>query len=437
MLNMTTMQAVPKSADDALKAGDIVTAVQMAWEAQRARRYQEAADIYSRVIDQDIDQHDARRGLAESLYYLGRFEEAWKAISYALAAEPNHASGQNFAGMILHNLGREEEAGFRYKRAAQLAPTMHDVQWNLALWKLARCNNDEDPWTWREAWAGYEWRKTINGRLRTVIPEWSIDDAKKCQHLVVWAEQGLGDTIMFSRFLKQLREIAPDTMITLEVQPPLTSLMHDFPYVNEVTCQQPYSDFPGSPDRQIALASLVHALRIVGPRTVSGAAYLKADPLPMVREQKARVGFCWKGSPSHANDQHRSIPREAIAALWGIEGVEAYSLQLGDVPAPGEPIIPLTSPLLADTARLIASLDMVVSADTMIAHLAGALGKPVLNLLPFNPDFRWFNSGDRTIWYDSMVLIRQMRGEDWPAVIERVAAELPEYIQEVRRGRNQ
>jgi hypothetical protein len=175
---------------------------------------------------------------------------------------------------------------------------------------------------------------------------------------------------------------------------------------------------------------------------------MKADP--DLREQwrerlagnrKFKVALAWAGSAVNKNDRHRSMPLSALGPLAAVDGVEFYTLQFGkpaeEVASPpaGMRLIDHTSQIrdFADTAALLPELDLVICVDTALAHLAGAMGRPVWVLLQFTPDFRWLLEGRTTAWYPSMRLFRQKKFGDWAEVIEGVAAELGEYVEKNRR----
>lgn len=282
-----------------------------------------------------------------------------------------------------------------------------------------------------EGWKEYEWRWRAGGvsPVQFRQPQWdgSRLDGRR---ILLWAEQGLGDTIQFIRFAPQVK--ATGGTVLVECQPPLAGLLASAPGVDVVV---PYGSVLPEFDAHLPLQSLP---RVLGtrPETIPAETpYLKADPALVERwrarmgaEGRFRVGLCWAGNPRQANDRNRSMPGAEFARLAGIAGVELFSLQYG--PRSGElagvPVTHLGEEFrdVADTAAAIANLDLVISVDTMAAHLAGALGKPVWTLLPASADWRYPQGSDTTPWYPGMRLFRQAQPGDWTELIERVAEAL-------------
>jgi hypothetical protein len=251
--------------------------------------------------------------------------------------------------------------------------------------------------------------------------------------ILLRAEQGFGDTLQFVRFAAVLERAGARAIV--ECQPALTALLAKARGVHAVVprgSRLPRCDF------QIPLASLPAAL---GVRDLAGipveVPYLAVDQArrdgwrtTLAQYEGGKVGIAWRGNPKHPQDCHRSIPQERFAALGAVPGVTLVSLQAGErargIPGMVEPAPdPERSPLpFEEWAALIAALDLVITCDSVMAHLAGALGVPVWIALPLVPDWRWLLGRDDSPWYPTARLFRQTRLDDWDPVFARMAAAL-------------
>jgi hypothetical protein len=267
------------------------------------------------------------------------------------------------------------------------------------------------------------------------IPNW--DGSRLAgRTLLIRAEQGFGDTIQFVRFAARLEQAGIKVMV--ECQPALTSLLSRAPGVRQAFARG--LSLPHC-DAQIPLASLPRALGITDPAALTmDAHYLHADPQLQAqwRERlsltgQVRIGIAWKGSTGHPQDCHRSFAPEHFTALAAVPGVQLVSLQPGErPPAALRALEPLAQPgehgfSFEDTAAIVGNLDLVVTCDTAVAHLAGALGTPVWIALSMVPDWRWRLARDDSAWYPTARLFRQTQLDQWHDVFERIAAALPDF----------
>jgi len=390
-------------------------------------RYGEALASYDRALALRPDWPGAHcnRGLA--LAAQGQQGPAEAAYRAALALDPAHAEAQNNLGLAVQLQGRLEEARAYFDRAVELAPEFASPHANRA--QLALLHGD-----FQRGWPEYEWRWRLPGVFlpRVEVPVWDGSPLAG-RTILLRAEQGFGDTIQFVRFAAPL-ERAGATPI-LECQPALASLLANARGVRAVVprgSKLPRCDF------QIPLASLPGALGIRGLAGIPAEGpYLAADQArrdgwraTLARYEGGKVGIAWRGNPKHPQDCHRSIPQERFAALGAVRGVTLVSLQAGErargVPGIVEPAPdPERSPLpFEDWAALIAALDLVVTCDSVMAHLAGALGVPVWIALPLVPDWRWLLGREDSPWYPTARLFRQTRLDDWDPVFARMAAAL-------------
>jgi hypothetical protein len=256
--------------------------------------------------------------------------------------------------------------------------------------------------------------------------------------LLLHAEQGLGDTLQFIRFvgLARRRGLTSESRVIVEVQPPLVGLVRGAAArlgIDDVVT--PGGAYPAAPDLQRPFLDLP-ALLGVALDDIDGAAYLPAPQPALPRDGTRRIGIVWAGNPKHGNDRRRSLPAAAaIALVQGIASdfarrgaaVEIFSLQVGRADPHVDAMLDqrfATPTDFTDTAAALASLDLVISVDTSTAHLAGALGVPVWLLVAFIPDWRWRYRGETTSWYDSMRIFRQTVRGDWGGVVAAVRQSL-------------
>ncbi len=294
---------------------------------------------------------------------------------------------------------------------------------------------------WDEGWREFEWRWKMPGfpeaKRELSQPRWDGSDLAG-KRILIHTEQGAGDAIQFVRYLPLVT--ARGGKVVLEVQPPLARLLEGQNSQGAMVITRtgfevlPAAEF----DVHLPLMSLplvLDKLEPIGSPDIPKPPYLRAPASLKERwhglvgeVSKLKIGLVWAGSTTHKNDRNRSMPLAKLAPLAD-ERVQFYSLQLGP-PAKqtGLAMIDLTQHIadFADTAAFIDELDLVVSVDTSVPHLAGAMGKPVWVLLPFSPDFRWQLGIEKSAWYPTMRLFRQARPGDWDEPIGRAAAALKE-----------
>jgi tetratricopeptide (TPR) repeat protein len=404
-----------------------------------SRRYEEAETCFRQTLVLQRDMPEILDDLALVLRQVGRYEEAEAAARKAMAQKPDFAPFLVTYGTIQMELHRHEEAE-RYFRKALALYSEHprgNFQLGCLMLYLGR---------WEEGWRRYEYRyhpKCFPLQPypipKVACPRWNGENLAGKSLLIV-AEQGLGDFIQFGRYTRVLKDLGA-ARITLICAPPLKSLLATLEGVDTVV----------SDDRAVALPEhdyWTYPLSIplhleTTPDNVPGTLpYLlaaDADRVEHWREKLAlpglKVGLVWKGNPSHPNDKNRSLPGlETLARLWEVPGVFFVSLQKtpegpdgSELPG-NQPILNMGSALrdFADTAAVIEHLDLVITVDTSVAHLAGALGKPCWVLLPFiRTDWRWLHGRSDSPWYPGIMrLFRQPGPGDWASVMGEVVAEL-------------
>ncbi len=379
------------------------------------------------------DQAEYRSNYGLVLAALDRDAEAIAAFERALELKPDYAIGWNNLGLTLQAANRLPEAVVAFQRALSFAPQFTEARWNLALALLGQGRLEE-------GWQEYEARLAIPalGKRKSPLdrPRWD-GVVRPSSTLLLTAEQGLGDALQFARFAMPLAERG--VRVLLLASEPLVRLLASVPGVAGTYA----FDAPLPPyDAHIPLLSLPGLLGVSTVTKIPAVVpYLTADAhrrtnaTEAVRSYpgKVKVGLAWAGSRTHRNDRRRSVALAKLVRWFGIDDIDWFSLQKGeaenDIAAVPEArrLVRLSADNdFDDTAALVAALDLVISVDTSIAHLAGALGKPVWVLLPFAPDWRWLPGRVDSPWYPTARLFRQPRPGDWDCVVHDVAAALAE-----------
>jgi Tfp pilus assembly protein PilF len=364
------------------------------------------------------------------LRHLGRQAEAAECLRRSVALRPDSADSWRNLGLVLRDLGELEEAIACFDRADALRPNHTDTIWDRAYAYLLKGDL-------AAGFAGYEVRWGLaEAKPRGFSqPQWRGEDLAG-RTLLVYAEQGFGDTIQFARYLPRLA--GKGGRVVAECQPELMELLAGIPGVERFVAKgDALPDF----DLQCPLVSLPHILGTVLETVPAEIPYLSVAPSDGQRIEtapgiSARIGLAWGGSPTHKNDRNRSIPFEHFLRLAERPDTMLYSLQKGGRTEVLQSmacaaLIRNLAPRIesfADTARFVEQLDLVVTCDTSVAHLAGALGKPVWVLLPFAPDWRWLRERTDSPWYPTMRLFRQTAPGDWAEVFDAVRAALDGFV---------
>jgi tetratricopeptide (TPR) repeat protein len=386
----------------------------------------EAAACFRQAIALEPGFAEAQTNLGNALRELGHLEEAIAQHRRALALAPDFAAAHVNLGVTLGRMGQGDEAIASYRRAITLQPNLADAHHNLAQALLARGEM-------AEGWAEYEWRwqtARMRGAGRDFPqPQWQGEEAPG-RTLLIHAEQGLGDTLQFCRFVPLAA--ARGLRVILEVQEPLVRLLQQLPDAAQVVER---GDALPPFDVHIPLLSLPRVFGTEMGTIPAAPAYLHADDVMAAHWCRRlgagtghrKIGLAWAGSPHLLADRQRSIPPDQLAPLFGMAGLDFFRLQQSGPAAPEAfGVTDVTAELtdLSITAGLIANLDLVISVDTAIAHLAAALGKPVWLMNRFDSCWRWHGSGTESPWYPGMRIYRQPRPGDWAAVISAIARDL-------------
>lgn len=359
----------------------------------------------------------ARLNLGNALADLDRVEEAEAALRAAIAADPTLVEAHASLGHLLTGMGRLDEAIAACDAAIARHPGFARAYWNRSFARLLAGD-------FGGGWADYEWRRRdprFAGDFACAsAPAWQGEDLAG-KTLLVRAEQGLGDTIQFARFVPGLQRRG--ARVIQAVARPLCRLLAPLaPTVDRDAAPPPHDLHVDQLSLPLRLATTLE--------TIPPGSYLAADAHEVRAWRRTlppgpRVGLVWAGNPTHGNDRRRSLPEGALAPLLGdarLAPINFVSLQVGA--REGEYPLPAPLPRGADfatTAALVATLDAVVSVDSSVAHLAGALGVPVALLLPAAPDWRWLLNRNDSPWYASHRLHRQPRPGAWAPAIASVA----------------
>ena len=392
-----------------------------------------AAVCYRRAVALDPRFPEAHNNLGTALGEQARQDEAVACYREAIALRSDFAEAHNNLGTALRAQGRLEEAIASYHRAIDLSPDYADAHNNLGMALLVQGDL-------AAGWQEYEWRWKIPQMLRSrrdfAQPQWHGEPAAG-RTLLIHAEQGLGDSLQFCRYAPLAVERG--LRVVLEVPRPLVRLLRSLPGVATVVAKgEMLPDF----DLHCPMLSMPLALGTTITTVPRAVPYLRADPIHAAARQAQldamdwrgpRIGLVWAGnSRSHsptgaALDARRSIAPDLLAPLLSVPGPHFISLQKDGPAAPA--YFELTDFMaemadFADTAALVANLDLVISVDTAVAHLAGAMGKPVWLLDRFDPCWRWLTGRQDSPWYPTLCIYRQPHPGDWSAVIEELRADL-------------
>ncbi len=394
------------------------------------KRPAEAVLAFTLALAADPGDAEAQLNLGNAYAELDEPDQAQHHIRAALALAPDMVEALASLAHLLTSLGRLDEALAVSRRAIELDPARPATRWNHAVTLMLAGN-------FAEGWREFEWRKRrFPGSFVTLpAPEWNGEPLAG-KTILVLAEQGAGDTIQFMRYLPLLSKRAEH--VILECHASLAPLVASMPGVIATVPQGGPSANRPHHDVWVDQLSLPRLFGTTLESIPYPAGYLKPDSVRAMAWDRhlpegLRVGLAWAGNPSHSNDKRRSAPPAALAPIIAAGGRSIVTLQVGPRARDVSKLFGLTdrSGRLTDwseTAAAISGLDVVITVDTAIAHLAGALGIPAWVMLPFAPDWRWMLGREDSPWYAGMRLFRQERPGDWARVAERVATSLVSVV---------
>jgi Flp pilus assembly protein TadD len=380
-----------------------------------------AVAAHQRALQLCPDMAGAHAHLALVLAGLDREDEALRHYGRAMALDPRHAPARNNLGLLEMERGEPHAAEILFEQAARLEPDYVDAQWNLGLARLLLGR-------FETGWPGYEWRLKLKGAntLPLTKPAWT-GGTLAGKTILLTTEQGAGDAFQFIRYAALVKALG--ARVVVEAQPALARVLATAKGVDAVAPRgEPLPAF----DRHAALLSLPGLFKTTLETIPWSGPYLEADG-GAVEAWRARladkpglkVGLVWRGNPGHSRDRIRSMPPVALAALAGTPGVRFFSLQQDATPQElaalgGAEDLAAGQTGWADTTALLPALDLVISVDTAVAHLAGALGRPIFVMLSYAADWRWLLGRGDSPWYPSARLFRQTRRGDWAGVVDQV-----------------
>tara|TARA_R110001592_G_scaffold81299_2_gene241367 strand:- start:893 stop:2311 length:1419 start_codon:yes stop_codon:yes gene_type:complete len=376
-----------------------------------------AAEAFATVLQTEPANARAIDGLGIVRHRQGDYAAAADLHGRAVAVDPAFAAGWCNLGIACTDLGRYADGAAALDRALALDPDDARTRFNRAILHLMMGET-------ATGWPMYEARLAFQNIAKPPGARWN-GDSLAGERVLLIPEQGFGDVIQFARFASRVRDRGG--VPVLAVPGPLTALMAAQGWDVDI------ADAAAPPEAPLwcPLMSLGAVLDLTAG-DISGAAYLRAPFIDNGKNARPRVGLAWAGNPAHRRDRARSLRLDVLAPLFDISGIRFVNLQVGLRPDDAaemarRPDLFAESPVLndfADTAAVVAGLDLVISADTAVLHLAGAMGRPAWGLLPFVPDWRWGRDGETTRWYDSLRLYRQPALGDWPSVVARAVSDL-------------
>jgi len=424
--NRRVMEAGPPSAEMFRRSGNVLL---------RLGRPREALENFDKALGLDPAHKRAAIGRSAALEALDRPQEALENLERALAAWPGDVDLLYNKATVLKLLKRIDEACEVYAKALAIAPDDPDANTNFAMTLLLKGD-------FAAGWRAYEYRWGQVGRDANrpdlAVPAWS-GEVLAGRSIVVYAEQGLGDLVQFARYLPLLQ--ARGAGVALLAGSQMHALLRTaFPqialYGDVAQIEVERFDF------QCALNSLPLHVGTLAETVPSAVPYLKADAEKIVHWRQRigrdgfKIGICWQGNPSASVDVRRSMPLAEFATLASVSGIRLISLQKKDgleqIERLGAGIRLETlgenfdsgADSFVDTMAVMECVDLVISPDTSIAHVAGALARPVWVALKHVPDWRWMLGRDDSPWYPTMRLFRQDKPGDWSGVFERMRREL-------------
>ncbi len=392
-----------------------------------AGAFHAAVASYQCAITLRNDDAGSHSNLGNALRALGRHEEAESHHRKAIELDSGYLEAQYNLGLVLNDQGKLNEGIACLEEAVKRKPDYVNAHWDLALALLMKGNLEAgfEKYEWR-------WRLAENPPRHFDKPAWN-GDLLDGRTILLHAEQGMGDSIQFARYVTRVAELSG--RVILECQKPLVNLFATLEGLTEIAARG--EDLPEF-DLHAPLLSLPRIFKTELDRIPVPESYLTADPArgkkfaATLDAERFNVGLVWAGKPTHHNDRNRTVGIEPFIALLGTPGCTFHSLQIGpradDIRAYGcTGLMRNHADIIedfADTAALISALDLVISVDTSVCHLAGALGKPCWVVLPYTADWRWLMQREDSPWYHSLRLFRQKSFGDWPGVFTRIVAGL-------------
>lgn len=392
---------------------------------QEQKKYIEAVKYYLKVIELEPENFKIYNNIGAIFHEQNNFGEAEKYYLKAISLRPDDANLHYNLGLVFDDAGKFNEAMEKYRYAVNLQPNHAYAHYSLSHSLLLQGK-------FREGWKEYEWRFFIKKSPGKLFEKLYWDGTSlEGKTIYVFSEFGLGDTIQFCRYLPMVK--AKGGKVIFGCFPELINLLKKIAGFDEIVeaSALPLIKY----DAHAGLMSLPGIFGTTINSVPGNIPYIEADKNKKEKwtnyfknDHEFKIGIVWETSPG-PNHHNRSCPIENFFSLSQIPGVKLYSLQKENT-NPGSEIffldVPITNPFsdFTDTAAIISNLDLVISVDTSVAHLAGAMGKPVWTLLPFSANWRWLLERDDSPWYPTMRLFRQSKPGHWNSVFEKLITEL-------------
>ncbi len=406
------------------------------------RRFDAAGQAFQNALRIEPTHADAHNNLGVLWQEMDRPQAAEAAYRQAIRHQPDHAEAWNNLGHLMEKRKCFEEAEVAYRQAIRIRPGYADARWNVCLLSLS-LGRFQAGWSLYDARHHPDLHDRLTVPMTIPFPMWNGEPLAGKSLLLV-SEHGFGDQIQLCRYTVLLRAQGV-RWLTLVCAAPLAALFASLAGVDRVVVKEEGAEYPPH-DFWTCYLSVPRHLSTTLATIPAAIPYLQVQPDRLARWEGVlslpglRVGLVWKGSPTHRNDAHRSLSSLALLApLWGVAGVSFVSLQKGRGeeeavdPPPGQPLLDPGDSIrdFADTAAILMHLDLVISIDSAVVHLAGALGRPCWVLLPdWGTDWRWLQDRTDSPWYPGCLrLFRQRQAGEWSSVVQRVAEELARLAQ--------
>ena len=393
---------------------------------------EEAEQQFRRLISEHPQEERARLLLITCLARTGETAATCREIEAVVQLAPTSFLVHKCVMGPYYSLGCWDEYRAEIERFRRVEPTSAYLDYELSFVELLFGDM-------RQGWEHYEARLQVPQDLRPgryfAQPAWAGEPFEG-KTLLVWTEQGFGDTFMFLRYLPLVK--ARGGLVLLETQAPTLLVAGTCRGVDQLISQgDPHPPF----DLQVSIMSLARIFQTELSSITDPVPYVRVPTQVTHRSElkerldsagdRTRIGLAWAGNPAHARDHERSVPVAALAPLAGLSDVAWFSFQVGHTEFPPLPGIVTLAPWLgdfADTAYALHRMDLLITVDTSVAHLAGAMGVPTLLLLTHQPDYRWLLGREDSPWYPTLRLYRQPRYGDWGAVLQRIVTDLSQGV---------
>ena len=411
---------------------DITALLQTGLALHQQGKLQEAQYIYEKVLKINCNNSDALQLIGSIFSQTQQFEKAIDFLNRAININPNHASSHSNRGNALQELNRLDEALVSYKKAISINADHVDAHWNLALANLKNGNLID-------GFQGYEWRSkneklsTFKTKRNFTQPLWLGEQSLQGKKILLYAEQGLGDVLQFSRYVPLVAQLG--AQVILEVHAPLFKLLKHLGGVSQIIA---LGDNLPEFDYQCSLLSLPLVFKTELDTIPPVPLCINSDVNKVINWQiklgekvNLRVGLVWSGSNAHANDHNRSLTLAQLIPYLP-PNIQYVCLQK-EIREVDQELLAERSNIIyfgdvledfTDTAALCDLMDLVISVDTSVGHLSATLGKPTWMLLAFAPDWRWLLNRNDSPWYPSVKLYRQEEINNWDGILGQVKKDL-------------